>query len=217
MQEFRNANGHSTDLPPLQLSLRDFASEPTANDILGTDGYEDVEFFISMEQLCEVLTRAEKDEQDQDDIAAGRTQHTQHVIDATYRRLTKRKLSESSPPETSEVDEKGWQKREERTSKRQDRGDASYSDSDTQTQSGTIMLKNDEEAFQEGHEVHFSRTQTIGNVEDTVYVISGRSFPLPRVSSGISDHIQMVCTVESCSADGKIIIMQDSILKLTKN
>jgi hypothetical protein len=115
-QEFRDTHGEPTTHDPLRFRLQDFAMDDTAKEILGSD---DAELHITMDQLCDFLSRAENKAEHRK-IGKLRTKKT---------RTGKRKVPLEETPErdiTTE-DEKRWQQEERRAAKRANRGDGSYS------------------------------------------------------------------------------------------
>ncbi|KAF2450856.1 hypothetical protein P171DRAFT_348482 [Karstenula rhodostoma CBS 690.94] len=115
-QEFRSTNGEPTSHDPLCFRLQDFAMDDTAKDILGSD---DEELFITMDQLCSFLSKAEK--------------KTKNRKEGGLRTKTtcagKRKLPLEETPErpVTVEDEEEWEHEDARTAKRMNKGDGAYS------------------------------------------------------------------------------------------
>ncbi|KAL5370986.1 hypothetical protein PMIN04_012416 [Paraphaeosphaeria minitans] len=119
-QEFRSNNGEPTGHVPLLFRLQDFAMDDTAKEILRND---DEELSITMKQLCNLLSKAEKKSKDRKKGGL-RTKRTS---------AGKRKLPLAETPErpVTAEDEEEWGLEEARAAKRANRGDRAYSDPHT--------------------------------------------------------------------------------------
>ncbi|KAH8725902.1 hypothetical protein GQ44DRAFT_771846 [Phaeosphaeriaceae sp. PMI808] len=114
-QEFRDAGGKPMSHSPLCFRLQDFAMDDTAREILGN---EDVELYITMDQLCSFLSKAEAKERDK---KRGKLRMKGVHAD-------KRKLPLEETPEPSEEKDE-WQQEAARATKRANCGDGAYSNS----------------------------------------------------------------------------------------